>query len=101
MFTSRLKAARSASGMSQKAVAERLHLTQQAYACYETGKSSPKGDMILKISEVLGVSVNYLLGVSDFPVPAPSPSGSRWIPVYGRVAAGIPIEAIEDIIDEE
>jgi len=31
----------------------------------------------------------------------PNASKGVWIPVYGNIAAGIPIEAIEDIIDQE
>lgn len=31
----------------------------------------------------------------------PNANKGVWIPVYGNIAAGIPIEAIEDIIDQE
>ena len=55
------------------------------------------------LADYFGVSVDYLLGnesVSDGP-PNPSRPGSKWIPVLGKVAAGTPIEAVEDILDYE
>ena len=62
-----------------------------------------KAETAAKLANYFGVSVDYLLGnesVSDGP-PAPSRPGSKWIPVLGRVAAGTPIEAVEDILDYE
>ena len=50
--------------------------------------------MLLRLSEIYGVTTDYLLG------QASSTSGSV-IPVLGDVAAGIPIEAITDIVDYE
>ena len=49
-----------------------------------------------RLAELFGVSVDYLLGKTD----VPSSSYIR-VPVLGRVAAGIPIDAIEDVIDWE
>lgn len=46
------------------------------------------------------VSVDYLLGREENELK-PSQVNSKWIPVLGKVAAGIPIEAIEDILDYE
>ena len=66
-------------------------------------KQSLSADTLSKIASYFGVSVDYLLGnesVSDGP-PAPSRPGSKWIPVLGKVAAGTPIEAVEDILDYE
>ncbi len=45
---------------------------------------------------MFGVSVDYLLGNAG----EETPKGVK-IPVLGRVAAGIPIEAVEDILDYE
>ena len=56
-----------------------------------------------RLADFFGVSVDYLLGRESAPdgPPAPSRPGSQWIPVLGRVAAGTPIEAVEDILDYE
>jgi repressor LexA len=52
---------------------------------------------INEIADVFDVPVNYLRGKE----PLQKPSKGHWIPVLGEVAAGIPIEAIENIIDYE
>lgn len=51
---------------------------------------------MLKLAALFEVSVDYLLGNTD----APTSTGVR-VPVLGDVAAGIPIEAITDIVDYE
>lgn len=48
---------------------------------------NPRLDTVAAIEKALGIQPNAGKGV--------------WIPVYGNIAAGIPIEAIEDIIDQE
>lgn len=96
MFTDRLKSARKSIGLSQQSLAKKLFITQQAYAQYETGRSTPNPEMIKKIANCLNVSSDYLLGVQK-----QSSNKGIWINVLGKVAAGIPLEAIEDIIDQE
>lgn len=99
-FSSRLKEARERSGYSQKALAAKLFISQQAYAHYETGKSSPNPETLKRIAEVLEVSSDYLLSCDSRGWDEMN-SDPTWINVLGRVAAGIPIEAIEEIIDRE
>lgn len=80
-----------------------IGVAESTVSQYETGKRQPDYETLLKLSEYFGVSVDYLLGresVTDSP-PAPSRPGSKWIPVLGKVAAGTPIEAVEDILDYE
>ena len=66
-------------------------------------KQSLSADTLSKIASYFSVSVDYLLGNESAPdgPPAPSRPGSKWIPVLGKVAAGTPIEAVEDILDYE
>ncbi len=63
---------------------------------YETGRYEPDFRTLKKIAELLDTSVDYLLGG-----PPPSRSKGIKIPVLGDVAAGIPIEAVTDIVDYE
>lgn len=56
-----------------------------------------KRDKIAKLAEVLKVSPGYLMGWTEHHV---SPSAVR-IPVLGTIPAGIPLEAIEDVLDWE
>lgn len=58
-------------------------------------KSTPKADKLKKVADYFNVSMEYLMDGN-----IEKPKGVQ-IPVLGDVAAGIPIEAIEDIIDYE
>ena len=88
---------RKMNSMTQTELGKQIGVSQITISHWENGDREPDNMSLLCMADFFGVSVEYLLGKSS----SPSPSGSRWIPVYGRVAAGIPIEAIEDIIDEE
>lgn len=63
MFPERLKEARKSKGLSQKEMAEKLFLSQQAYAKYEVGAAKPNTEMLTQIAAVLDVSIDYLLGI--------------------------------------
>ena len=89
-----LKAARKAKGLTQTEVAQAIGLTQNGYSYWENGKAKIDKDQILKLAALFEVSVDYLLGNTELPAS----SGVR-IPVLGDVAAGIPIEAVTDIVD--
>lgn len=70
MFSERLKILRSQAGMSQKELAERLFVSQQSVAKWETDKSTPNPEMVARIAEVFGVPSDYLLGISDVQSPS-------------------------------
>ena len=91
-----LKAARKAKGLTQTEVARAIGLTQNGYSYWENGKAKIDKDQLLKLASLFDVSVDYLLGNTA----SPSAHGIK-IPVLGDVAAGIPIEAIENIVDYE
>lgn len=95
MFANRLRQARLEKGYSQKALAEQLHISQQAYAKYETGTSSPNPEMLGQIAALLSVSTDALLGIAQ------RTQTKRTVPVLGTIPAGVPVEAIEDILDYE
>ena len=88
---------RDISGMTAKEVAEHVGVAESTMSLYENGKREPEYKTLLAIADYLAVSVDALLGASPLNT---AQKGVR-IPVYGNVAAGIPIEAIEDIIDYE
>lgn len=92
MFNERLRKARNAFGISQKDLAKRLFISQQAYAKYETGASTPNPETLAAIAKEINVSVDYLLGQTSNPAVKPASTAVR-INVYGSVPAGIPIEA--------
>lgn len=57
-----LKQLRIQRGFTQKQMAELLNITTNGYQHYELGTRQPPVDMLCKIADILGVSVDYLLG---------------------------------------
>lgn len=94
----RIKEARKAVGMKQKDVAAALNVTAATYSRYENNLIQPDPQTLLKLAAILNTTVDYLLGL---PIQKPTTTHGIKIPVLGRVIAGIPIEAITDIIDYE
>lgn len=47
-------------------MAEKLGITQPSYIRYENGTSEPKLETLVKIADIFDVSVDYLLGRTDF-----------------------------------
>ncbi len=101
MFSGRLKSLRNKKGLSQAELAKLLFVSQQTVAKWETDKSTPNPETIKKISNILNVSTDYLLGNEDNATSEQTESKYVKIPVLGYVAAGIPMGAIEDIVDWE
>ncbi len=91
----RIKEYRRACGMTAKQLAERVGVAESTMSLYENGKREPDFGTLMRIAAVLGASVDALLGAH-----ANVQTGVK-IPVYGAVAAGVPIEAITDIEDYE
>lgn len=60
-LSSRLQKAREACGLSPRDVAEALHVTQQAVSQWEKGKSFPDVGNLVKLSDLYGMSLDWLL----------------------------------------
>ena len=58
----RLKEARLATGMSQKEVADALHLAPPSVSNWESGKTNPSQENLKALAELYHVSIDYLLG---------------------------------------
>ena len=91
-----LKSARKAAHMTQAEVARRIGITQNGYSYWENNKAKIDHESLAKLAELFNVSTDYLLGVCD-----DSENKHLRIPVLGSVPAGIPLEAIEDVVDWE
>ena len=75
MLTKRLKMLREEAGYTQRALSERLNLSDARYNQYETGKRSPDFEILTEIANFYGVTTDYLLSVSDIRNPyEPIPS---------------------------
>lgn len=78
----RLKELRTARGLLQKDVAAVLGIDRTTYVKYEKGQSEPSFDILAKLADYFGVSVDYLLGKTDI---KKAPHGS---------------EALQQLLDE-
>ena len=57
----RIAARRNQLGLTQAEAAERAGLTQQFFACVETGTKNIRAESIIGVSKALNVSTDYLL----------------------------------------
>lgn len=64
-FAERLKTLRKQVKLTQAQIAEKLNISQQAYASWERGVKKPTQENLVKIAQVLNVTVDYLVGNSD------------------------------------
>lgn len=64
-FSERLKKLRKDTGLTQVEVANKLGISQPAYASWERGIKKPTQDNLIKIAQILNVSVDYLVGNSQ------------------------------------
>lgn len=94
----RIKKRRKELGMSAETVADRLGVSPATIYRYEKKdiKKFPS-DILEPLAEVLHTTPMYLLGIEEN-----SENKNKYlVPVLGTVRAGLPIEAVETIIDYE
>lgn len=99
MLRIRLKELREAKHISQAQLAKAVGVGQSTVGMWESGKSVPEYKTLLKVADYFQVTVDYLMGKTAVPTTV-APNIVR-IPVLGAIPAGIPLEAIEEIIGWE
>lgn len=67
----RIRDIRNDRGLTQERVAELLHVSQNTYSQYEIGTTRFPLDAVVKLAEFYGVSIDYLVGLTDEPAPYP------------------------------
>ena len=65
IFSERLKAAREAKGMTQLELAQAIAVSLASVKSWERGTTNVNGLNLKKLSDVLGVSEEYLAGYTD------------------------------------
>lgn len=90
MLKQRLISARKGANLTQADVAEYLGIRRQTYSAYERGVSTPDANTVAALARLFGVGVGEL-------VAGEVSTNIIKVPVCGNVAAGIPIDAIEDV----
>lgn len=105
-ISSRIQQAMDIRGLKQTDLVERTNISKGSLSSYVSGRYAPKQTNIYLLAKALNVNVEWLMG-ADIPMTCFKEASSSEhkaavrIPVLGRVAAGIPINAIEETIDWE
>lgn len=94
MFAENLKILRDRKKITQQQLADKLDISRSTIGMYENGSREPDFETLELIADFFNVNMDRLIGNLN-------PTNKRTIPVLGYVRAGIPIEAIEDILDYE
>lgn len=67
----RIRDLRNDRGLTQEDVAKLLHISQNTYSQYEIGTTRYPLDAVVTLAEFYGVSVDYLVELTDDPKPYP------------------------------
>lgn len=84
-----LKKLRKSLGLTQKELADELEIPAKSYQRYENGGSPISSRIAIKLSEISGLSTDYILGVTSTPNVTPAEADFVQIPLYGDVSAGL------------
>lgn len=97
IFSKNLKKYANLAGENQMELAEAIGVTKSSINAYMTGSKMPRMDKIQRLATHFGINVSDLLEDER----QGSSGNAEVIPVLGRVPAGVPIEAIEDVLGYE
>ena len=67
----RLRDLREDNDLTQKTLAEYLHIRQNTYSQYETGQRQLPIDILVKLAKYYNTSTDYLLGLTNISIPYP------------------------------
>lgn len=100
---SRIKELRLERKMTGDELGRVLGISKSTISLYEHDKSTPDDAIKKKICSYFDVSFDWLMGITTSRTTIyPKRTGRGVpIPVLGRVVAGIPLEAVEEILDYE
>lgn len=90
----KVKEMRERAGLTQKQLADALGITQQSVYYYESGDRDIKSSTLIDMSRILGCTVTELLGLGTANIIQLHACKSYHVPVFGRIAAGTPREAL-------
>ncbi|MCL1986710.1 MAG: helix-turn-helix transcriptional regulator [Firmicutes bacterium] len=69
LFSNILRELLDTRGISQKWLADMADATEATISRYVAGKVQPEINIVVRIAEALNVSVDYLCGLTDMPIP--------------------------------
>lgn len=94
MFAENLKILRERKQITQQQLANKLDISRSTIGMYENGSREPDFETLELIADFFNVNMDRLIGNLN-------PTDKKMIPVLGYVRAGLPIEAVENILDYE
>lgn len=62
IFSERLKTLRKEKKLTQKELAEQIGISQKSYSHWETGKNEASFENLIKLADLLEVSIDWLFG---------------------------------------
>lgn len=65
-YSARLAELRKEHGFTQQYVADYLKIDRSNYSKYELGKLEPNIDMLILLSTLYDVSIDYIVGLKDY-----------------------------------
>lgn len=65
----RLRELREDSDITQKCLADFLHIKQNTYSQYENGQRQPPLEVLISLAKFYKVTLDYLVGISDIKNP--------------------------------
>ena len=86
-FANSLKSLLDKRGMTQRALAEKLGTTEVTVSRYTSGNRTPNVETTVAIAEVLGVSLDQLVGYEPPAAPRPSPDVTILLSCYAKASA--------------
>lgn len=69
----RIRQTRQLRGYSQQELASKIGISMNSLYHYEKNRKTPSAEVVAKLAEALGVSADYLLGLTDDPAPKGKP----------------------------
>lgn len=99
MLHEKIRELRKQKGVTQQQLADILCVEKTNISKWEAGVYEPGKAVLSKMAEYFNVSVDYLLGRTNNPTPDTLPTATVKIPLLGNIAAGQPVEAIENVED--
>lgn len=116
MFNDRLKELRIKASLKQSELGKKVGVSASTIGMYEQGRRSPDREMLIKLSNVFNVTLDYLVDNNNIKtddtdlfnlkgdvrfLKKVKDSDMIKIPVLGAIRAGLPLYADENIIDYE
>jgi len=89
--------------IKQVDLCKKMEIPKTTMNGYFSGTREPDISTLKRLAEALDTSVEYLIGESNSHISHQQPTTRKSVrvPVVGKIPAGIPLEAIEDLVDWE